>query len=288
VEGWLGGEAGAGGIADVLFGIANPSGKLAETFPIRLEDTPAFLDFPGRDREVHYGEGIFVGYRWYDARRIEPLFPFGHGLSYTTFAYSNLQVPKAFTDKDAVKITFTIKNLGTVAGQEVAQVYLSDKQSSLPRPPKALGAFAKIALQPGEQKEVTLELKPRDFAFYSPRLHRWVAESGAFEVQVGASSRDIRLKDTVTLNSSEVVPSNFDELTYFSEFLANPKTRSLTLETFKPWIMSHAKPGQSVDQVQIITYFTEMPIAKIPYLSKGLVSSQAVADFLKKAQELDK
>lgn len=288
LETWLGGEAGAGGVADVLFGKVNPSGKLAETFPKRLEDTPAFFNFPGEEREVLYGERMFVGYRYYDAKGIEPLFPFGHGLSYTTFGYSDLQAPKVFTDKDTVKVSLRVKNTGSVAGKEVVQLYVADKQASLVRPAKELKKFAKVELQPGETKDVSFELSLRDFSFFNPRLHRWVAESGEFELLVGSSSRDIRAKASVKLDSSEFIAARFDELTYIREFLANPRTRALALETFKPWIMTFAAPGQTVEQVSIQDFFLDHPLAKMPHLSEGRVSKEAVVAFLKQAQALDK
>jgi len=288
LDSWLGGQAGAGGVADVLFGAVNPSGKLAETFPQRLEDAPAFTNFPGEEREVLYGERIYVGYKHYDERGIEPLFPFGHGLSYTTFAYSDLKAAKSFTDKDTLKVSFTVTNTGKVAGKEVAQLYVSDKQSALPRPKKELKKFAKLELKPGETKELSFELNLRDFSYFNPRLDQWVAESGEFELLAGSSSRDIRLKDTVTLQSGLYIPARFDEMTFFSEFASNPKTRQLTLETFKPWIMNFAGPGQTVEQVRIEGFFIDQPIVKMPYISEGKISRETVLDFLKKAQALDK
>jgi beta-glucosidase len=289
LETWLGGEAGAGGTADILFGLANPSGKLAESFPVRLEDTPAFLNFPGEERNVIYGERIYVGYRYYEAKNIETLFPFGHGLSYTKFEYSDIKVDKKnFTDNDVVKVSFKIKNTGNVTGKEVAQLYINDVKSSLPRPIKELKKFAKIELQPGETKEVSFELNKRDFSFYSAHLHQWIEEVGEFDILVGSSSKDLRLQETVILNSAAYIPKKFDEMSYYSEFIWNPKTRNLTLDYFKDWIMVFADPGQTADQVWIEWFFIEQPIYKMPYITEGRISKEKVEEFLKKAQELDK
>lgn len=185
-------------VARVLLGEVNPSGKLAVTYPKRLEDTPAFVNYPG-GKEVRYGEGIFVGYRHYDAKDVAPLFPFGHGLSYTEFAYSDLQVPERVKPGEPVAVSVTVKNMGDRAGKEVVQLYVRDVASSLPRPPKELKRFAKISLQAGESQTVHFELDVRALAFYDPDRKAWVAEPGEFEVLIGSSSRDIRAKAMFTL-----------------------------------------------------------------------------------------
>jgi beta-glucosidase len=187
-------------VTAVLLGKVNPSGKLPVSFPVRLEDSPAFINasYPGC-REVNYGEGIFVGYRYYDKRDVMPLFPFGHGLSYTTFTYHDLKVAKRVKVGEPVKVTMEVKNTGKVAGKEVVQLYVSDSKSSLPRPPKELKGFAKVALKSGESKLVEFTLDERSLAFYDPHKAAWVAEPGEFEVLLGSSSRDIRLKAKFTL-----------------------------------------------------------------------------------------
>lgn len=191
------GMEGGNAIARVLFGEVNPSGKLSVTYPKRLEDTPAFNNYPG-GRQVTYGEGIFVGYRHYDLRNIEPLFPFGHGLSYSDFDYLPIQI--GYT-KGIFPITIraSVKNVGTNAGKEVVQLYISDLKSSLPRPPKELKGFRKIELQPGKTGEVVFELDERAFSFFDPLLKKWRWEPGEFEIGVGSSSRDIRQRLTFTL-----------------------------------------------------------------------------------------
>jgi beta-glucosidase len=185
-------------VARVLLGEVNPSGKLPVTFPVRLEDTPAFVNYPG-GKEVRYGEGIFVGYRHYDMKDVAPLFPFGHGLSYTTFAYSGLRVPKTAKSGKPVRVSVTVKNTGDRPGQEVVQLYVRDVTARVPRPPKELKRFAKVLLQPGESRTVSFELDERALAFYDVDRKAWVAEPGEFEVLVGSSSRDIRAKATFKL-----------------------------------------------------------------------------------------
>jgi beta-glucosidase len=198
LEAYYPGQEGGNAVANVLLGDVNPSGKLTVTFPKRLEDSPAFINFPGT-KEVFYGEGIFVGYRYYDKKDLEPLFPFGFGLSYTTFEYSGIAVSKSVEAGEPVKVSVRVKNTGARPGKEVMQVYVSDKESGLVRPPKELKAFKKVALEPGESRLVEFELDERALSYYDPYLKQWVAEPGEFEVLVGASSRDIRQKASFNL-----------------------------------------------------------------------------------------
>jgi beta-glucosidase len=191
---YLGQEAG-NAIADVLFGEADPSGRLPTTFPKRIEDNPAHINFPGENGKVRYGEGVFVGYRYYDEKDIEPLFPFGHGLSYTTFAYDALKVEKI---GDEIKVQVEVTNSGTRAGRDVVQVYVRDLQASLIRPSKELKAFVKIELKEGESKTIDLALNKSDLAFYDEARKAWVVEPGEFEVLVGRSTGDIRLSAKFT------------------------------------------------------------------------------------------
>jgi beta-glucosidase len=200
VQAYYPGMENGNAVAAVLLGKVNPSGKLPVTFPVRLEDSPAYINasYPGC-RDVNYGEGIFVGYRYYDKRDVTPLFPFGHGLSYTTFAYSGLKVAKKVKAGKMVEVSLTVTNTGKQAGKEVVQLYISDLSSSLPRPPKELKGFAKVALEPGEAGTVAFTLDERALSFYDPHKKAWVAEPGEFEVLVGSSSRDIRVKAKFTL-----------------------------------------------------------------------------------------
>ncbi|TVQ97559.1 MAG: beta-glucosidase [Spirochaetaceae bacterium] len=199
LQSWYGGQEAGNALADILFGDVSPSGKLPTTFPRRLEDTPAFINYPGENGHVLYGEGIFVGYRSYDRRDIEPLFPFGHGLSYSTFAYENLRLNGTeFAPGDEIIVTADITNTGARAGQEVVQLYIRDDKSRLSRPPQELKAFTKVALEPGETSTVALALNERSLASYDPAAGEWVTEPGTFTVLVGSSSRDIRLTGNLT------------------------------------------------------------------------------------------
>ena len=200
VEAYYPGQEGGNAIADILLGKVNPSGKLPVTFPQRYKDNPTYTNYPGF-KEVRYGEGIFVGYRYYDIKDIEPLFPFGHGLSYTSFEYEDLQMPANIKSGECFKVSFTIKNTDKVAGKEVAQLYIGDRESRLIRPLKELKGFAKVALAPGEEKDVTISLNERSLSYFDPDKKAWVAEPGVFKVFIGSSSKDIRLKGRFTLTN---------------------------------------------------------------------------------------
>ncbi len=197
LEAFFPGQECGNAIAAVLFGAVNPSGKMPDTFPHHLEDNPAFANYPGANDKVLYGEGVFVGYRHYDAKNMAPLFPFGHGLSYTDFKYSGLKVSPAKAE-DKIKVSIDVTNTGKVPGKEVVQVYVSDIASSVPRPPKELKAFQKVALSPGEKKKISFTLTKEALSFYDVKLKDWVAEPGEFEILVGSSSRDIRAKGKPT------------------------------------------------------------------------------------------
>jgi beta-glucosidase len=231
LESWMMGQAGGDAIADGLFGKVNPSGKLAETFPMRLADTPAYTNFPGENGKVHYGEGLFIGYRYYDAREMPVLFPFGYGLSYTTFQFGNPKVSaKTFKDVDGITVSVDVKNTGKMAGKEVVQVYVHDRKSKLVRPPKELKGFAKVDLQPGETKTVDIALDFRSFAYYDPAYRQWVTEDGEFDILIGSSSADIRCTETVTLESTLTLPSILNVESTVREWLEDLRGR----EVFKP------------------------------------------------------
>jgi len=211
VQAWYPGQECGNAIADVLFGDVRPSGRLPQTFPKQLEGNPAYINYPGESGRVHYGEGIFVGYRYYDKKKIEPLFPFGYGLSYTTFAYSNLRLSASEVDADeGLQVSVDVQNTGARAGQEVVQLNVRDVESSpsassghrLMRPKKELKAFAKVSLEPGETNTVTLTLNRESLACYDDGEQQWVAEAGEFEVLVGRSSRDIRASARFTLKAT--------------------------------------------------------------------------------------
>jgi len=201
VEMWYAGMEAGTAIAKILFGDVNPSGKLPFTFPKQLSDSPAHrLDDYAADVE-YYREGVFVGYRWFDAQKIEPLFPFGHGLSYTEFQYTDLSITMLDADENnaVAKAAVTLANIGSHAGMEVIQLYLGDDRCSVPRPPKELKGFAKVYLEPGEEKTIDFFISERDLSFFHPTLREWTLEEGDFTVQIGSSSRDIRLKGKFSL-----------------------------------------------------------------------------------------
>ena len=208
MQAWYPGQECGHAIADVLTGRVNPAGRLPQTFPARLEDNPAYLNYPGENGRVVYGEGLFVGYRYYDRKRIAPLFPFGHGLSYTTFAYDNLRLSAGtLTPSETLTVTVDVTNTGTRAGQEVVQLYVRDPRSTLARPEKELKGFAKVALSPGETRAVSLTLDMRALAYYDDARAAWVAEAGEFEALVGASSADIRGRAAFVLGADWLQPS---------------------------------------------------------------------------------
>ncbi|HEU5226954.1 MAG TPA: glycoside hydrolase family 3 C-terminal domain-containing protein [Ktedonobacteraceae bacterium] len=213
IQCWYPGQECGNAIADVLFGDVVPSGKLPQTFPMRLEDNPTYLNFPGENGRIYYGEGIFVGYRYYDKKRVAPLFPFGFGLSYTTFSYSPLRLSaQEIEPDDTLQVSVDVTNMGQRAGKEVVQLYVRDKQARLLRPEKELKAFAKTHLEPGECKTITLSIGRSALAYYDDRVHQWVAEAGEFDVLVGASSQDIRAMATFTLRSASSWPMPIKEL----------------------------------------------------------------------------
>jgi beta-glucosidase len=203
VQAWYPGQECGNAIADVLFGDVTPSGKLPQTFPMRVEDNPTYLAFPGENGKALYEEGLFVGYRYYDKKHIAPLFPFGFGLSYTTFDYSALKLSAhELNPDDTLQVSIDITNTGLRAGKEVVQLYVRDQQSRLQRPEKELKAFTKVQLEPGERKTVTLSIAREALAYYDDLAHTWIAEAGAFDVLLGASSQDIRATTTFTLNET--------------------------------------------------------------------------------------
>ncbi|HOX28576.1 MAG TPA: glycoside hydrolase family 3 C-terminal domain-containing protein, partial [bacterium] len=199
VEAWYPGEEGGRAIGEILFGDVNPSGKLPVTFPPSWEKSPAYANYPGKDGKVYYKEGVFVGYRYFDTKGIAPIFPFGHGLSYTQFKYEGLKINPAGGGDKVAEVSLTVKNVGKREGKEVVQLYVGDPVSSVPRPLRELKGIRKINLKPGESAKVSFTLDRRALSFYDVTKNAWVAEPGLFNIEVGSSSRDIRQKGTFTL-----------------------------------------------------------------------------------------
>jgi beta-glucosidase len=229
VEAWLGGQAAGGGIADVLTGKVNPSGRLAETIPHRLEDNSSYFNFPGDSHIVRYGEGLFIGYRGYDRAHQDVAFPFGFGLSYTTFALSDLAVTTRGSVADdtlAATVTVTVTNTGDRDGAEVVQVYITDVASTVARPARELKGFAKVSLAAGASEQVSVELDQRAFAFWSVVHGRWAVEAGDFVIAVGPHSRDLPLSETITVDAPTLaVPLTRDST--LQEWMGDPMGRTL-------------------------------------------------------------
>ncbi len=226
VEGWLLGQGGGGAIADVLYGVVSPSGRLAETIPVRLEDSPAYLDFPGEHGHVRYGEGLFVGYRWYDARAIDVSYPFGHGLSYTSFEYSDAS---ASVDATGVTVRVGVTNTGSRDGAEVVQVYSEFPGSAVARAARQLSGFAKVMIAAGERREVEVRISRDELAYWDTRASRWMVESGACTLSIGASSRDIRSTVSVEIVGEEVRAPLTAESS-IAEVLAHPVAGPLVMQ----------------------------------------------------------
>lgn len=231
LEAYLGGQAAGGAIADILFGNVNPSGKLAETFPVKVSDNPSFLYFPGSRKKAEYREGIFVGYRYYEKKTLNPLFPFGFGLSYTSFAYTCIETnTDEIDERETLTVRVTVKNVGSVTGKEIVQIYLRDKESTVPRPEKELKGFAKVSLKANEEKTVSIALDYRSFAFWDEESGDWQVETGEFEILAGGSSADTPLKKTVTVNSSYTKKVHFTRNSTIGELLTDPVGNAIMVE----------------------------------------------------------
>ena len=263
LETYLGGQAGGAAAANILYGKINPSGKLAETMPLKLSDNPSYLNFGGGEK-VEYREGIFVGYRYYDTKEMDVAFPFGYGLSYTTFAYSNLKLSMENpTEKDTVMVSADVTNTGKFAGKEVVQLYIRDLTGSAIRPEKELKGFEKVFLEPGETKTVTMELNKRSFAWYNTKLHDWFAASGDYEILVGASSRDIRLTETLHLNSSQRLPMHVHMNTTLGDLLRNPETAEAAKKLIQKYLSGEAgseAASEAVSEEMTMAMTDSMPL----------------------------
>ena len=198
----LGGQAGGAAVANILTGKVNPSGKTSETYPVSFEANPTFGNYPGGPVTSEHKESVYIGYRYYDSANEDVVFPFGYGLSYTTFEYSDIKLSAdSIKDTDTLTVSFKVKNTGSVAGAEIAQVYVADKESTIFRPAKELKGYKKVFLNAGEEKEVSVELSKRAFAFYNVKIGDWCVESGDFDIMVAASSRDVKLTATVNVEA---------------------------------------------------------------------------------------
>ncbi|WP_270343762.1 glycoside hydrolase family 3 C-terminal domain-containing protein [Bacillus mobilis] len=285
LEGYLGGQALGGAIADILFGDANPSGKLAETFPKVLSDNPSYLNFPGEGDKVEYKEGVFVGYRYYDKKKIEPLFSFGFGLSYTDFEYSNLSIDKKeIKDTDTVSVRVNVKNTGSIAGKEIVQLYIKDVESSIIRPEKELKGFEKVELQPGEEKTVSFILNKRSFAYYNVEWKDWHVETGEFEILVGKSSKEIVLHDSIFVQSTTIIRKPVHRNTLLGEIFMAPTlapiAKELMEKALKDSPFSSMAEGDSDASEMMEAMLNYMPLRALVNFSAGAFTEEMLSEII--------
>ena len=267
LEAYLGGQAVGLATVRVLFGEVNPSGRLPESFPKKLSDNPSYLYYGGEGDRADYREGIFVGYRYYDRKDMEVLFPFGYGLSYTTFAYSNLRLSaETISDTDTLTATVTVKNTGSRTGKTVVQLYVGDPESTVFRPVRELKDFAKVELQPSESRDVTFTLDKRAFAYWNEEIHDWHVESGEFTIEVGQSSRNIECSASVNVMSTIKLPKHYTMDTIFMDLMADPEA----MEVMQPMmgaIQRALTPGsEDVSAAAAEAITEEMNLAMMKYM----------------------
>lgn len=289
LEMYLGGDGVSEATMALLFGDINPSGKLAETFPIRLEDNPSYLNFPGENGVVEYHEGIYVGYRYYDQKKMPVLFPFGHGLSYTQFAYSDMVLSKDWVkDSERLKVSVTVKNTGSRVGKEVLQLYVGATQSKVRRPEKELKGFCKVGLKPGESKTIAFDLNKRSFAYYEPRLHDWYVESGTYIISVGSSSKDIRLAREVQVEASRPLPIVVSKDTTFWELKNHPLTKTIIESMFAQPNAESSEISSSMDAMgeggaeMAQAMMKEMPLGSL--VSFGRITEEQLDQMIRAMQ----
>ncbi|WFA83443.1 beta-glucosidase [Paenibacillus amylolyticus] len=290
LEAYLGGQAVGGAIADLLYGEVNPSGKLAETFPAKLSDNPSYLNFPGEGDRVDYREGIFVGYRYYDKKELEPLFPFGYGLSYTTFEYADLKVDRTeLTDQDEVNVQVRVTNTGDRAGKEIVQLYVSDIESTVIRPVRELKGFAKVALEPGESKVVSFTLNKRSFAYYNVDMKDWHVETGEFEIQVGSSSRDIHVYTRVNVESTATFLPTYTRNSTLGDIQRDPTHKQLLDQALQQFQEASGFGGDDAgghaDMMDAMMKY--MPLRALVAFSGGAMTEDAMNELLEQLNNKD-
>nr|AEX88467.1 glycoside hydrolase family 3 domain protein [Microbacterium esteraromaticum] len=257
LNGGLLGQASGSAIADVLFGKVNPSGRLAETVPLRLQDAPSYLHFPGEHSRVRYGEGVFVGYRGYDARDQDVLYPFGHGLSYTTFSYEHLDL---HTTEDGLLADVQIRNTGSVAGREIVQLYAAKPDSSVSRAPQELVGVGSIDLKPGETGTVSIAIARRDLAYWDDQLGRWVVEDGSYWITAAKSSRNAQLSQETTVAGDDV-RSPFTAESTIGEVMAHPAAAAVAVAAFGP-LMPQEGAGAELG-MDVMKMMASMPLGRV-------------------------
>lgn len=300
---YLAGQASGGAAVNLLFGDATPCGKLAETFPLHLEDNPSYLNFPGNREKVCYQEGVFIGYRYYDKKKMDVLFPFGYGLSYTDFTYSNMKVTvngKNAADVDVIKetdeivVSADITNTGNCDGAEIVQLYIKNPVVYEIRPEKELRDFAKVFLKAGETKTVTFMLNARAFSYYETRIHDWYAESGDYEILLASSSRDIRLQYTVSITGSKKIPFVADYVTTCEDVELFAKDGSALDEMLRRSGFAEATDHDGDDSMgsgtadMMKAMFTGTPLHSILSFSSEELTYEDIQDTIRKLNEAEK
>lgn len=278
LEVYLCGQAVGEATSDILFGKVNPSGKLAETFPLKLEDNPSYLNFGGDGKTVNYSEGIFVGYRYYDKKKMNVLFPFGHGLSYTTFEYSNLRTDKAtMKDTETIIVSVDVTNTGSVDGKEIVQLYVADLTGEISRPEKELKGFEKVNLKAGETKTVSFVLDKRAFAWYNTEISDWCVSDGEYKILIGKSSNDIVLSASVNIERTIKLPVTVTETTVIADIVNNESTHKLAIELLKDVI---GITDEDEDDVMLMKTFENMPLRTIRNFSVNF-PNEKMAEYIK-------
>lgn len=286
---YLGGQAFGGAVADLLFGIANPCGKLAETFPRKLRDNPSYSYFPGEEEKVEYREGIFVGYRYYEVKEVEPLFPFGFGLNYSRFEYTGISLDKNnISDEETVTVSVKVKNTGRVAGKEIVQLYVKDVESSVIRPVKELKGFEKVELQPEEERTVTFTLGKRAFAYYDVAIRDWKVESGDFEILVGGSSRDIALRAVVRVQSTAPVKKVYTRNSTLRDLMKDPAAAKIAEQLIKSlegfMTAGDSKSGNPLEQMPV--FMQDMPLRGCVMFGNGTITEEVLEKILQNLNEI--
>jgi beta-glucosidase len=286
LESYLGGQAWGGAVADLLFGEVNPCGKLAETFPKKLSHNPSYLNFPGEDDRVEYREGVFVGYRYYDKKQIDPLFPFGYGLSYTNFEYTDLTIDKKeINDNETLNVKMKVKNTGNMRGKEIIQLYVRDIESRVNRPEKELKGFEKIQLEPGEEKTVDFKLDKRAFAYYNTEIKDWYVESGEFEILVGKSSKDIILKEKVKVNSTKTLRKRFHRNSTIGDVMEDPIGSQILKELMKDQLSQIFPVDEHRNEELALSMMKYLPLRGLINFGKGQFTEEMLEELLKKLNQ---
>lgn len=287
LEGHLAGQAGGGAAADILFGKVNPSAKLAETYPLKLSDNPSYLNFPGDGDEVDYREGLYVGYRYYDKKEMPVLFPFGYGLSFTSFRYDNLRLSDdEIKDADGLTVSIDVTNTGFIAGKEIVQLYVAPAHAGVSRPARELEGFEKVCLEAGETKTVTFALDFRSFAYYEVRIHEWFVEEGPYSIEIGASSRDIRAAKNVTVHATKRIPKIFTINTPLEDVMQNAAGKAFVdqiLEGFKAMMGGDGASGGEF----LFEMMKSSPLRALMMFSQGALTGEMLEGVVAQMNQIE-